>query len=114
MPGYRQVVDDVLLASIWRPAVISRLYREAPVRSHTMISGFASSPGDNHRLAASERNLHAGGRVFGMARAHGSYAEYTAVPPGVKTEPLARIPDGVSCEQAAALPIPGLLLRPSK
>jgi NADPH:quinone reductase-like Zn-dependent oxidoreductase len=46
-----------------------------------------------------------GDRVFGMARTHGSYAEYTAVRPGVKTEPLARIPDDMTDEQAAALPI---------
>jgi NADPH2:quinone reductase len=43
-----------------------------------------------------------------MARTHGAYAEYTAVAPGVKTEPLARIPDGVTDEQAAALPIAGI------
>src|SRR5450432_275010 len=43
-----------------------------------------------------------------MARTHGAYAEHTAVVPGVRTEPLARIPDGVKDEQAAALPIPGV------
>jgi NADPH:quinone reductase-like Zn-dependent oxidoreductase len=43
-----------------------------------------------------------------MARTHGAYAEYTAVVPGVRTEPLARIPDGVKDEQAAALPIPAV------
>jgi NADPH:quinone reductase-like Zn-dependent oxidoreductase len=32
----------------------------------------------------------------------------SAVAPGVKTEPLARIPDGVTDEQAAALPIAGI------
>jgi NADPH2:quinone reductase len=52
-----------------------------------------------------ERDLHAGDRIFGMARTHGAYAEHTAVAPGVKTEPLARIPDGVTDDQAAALPI---------
>src|SRR5580692_547450 len=52
-----------------------------------------------------ELSLRVGERVFGMARTHGAYAEYTAVAPGVKTEPLARIPDGVTDEQAAALPI---------
>jgi NADPH:quinone reductase len=57
---------------------------------------------------AGERDLHTGDRIFGMARTHGAYAEYTAVASGVKTEPLARIPDGVSDEQAAALPIPGI------
>lgn len=40
--------------------------------------------------------------------ADGAYAEYTAVAPGVKTEPLARIPDGVTDEQAAALPVAGI------
>src|SRR5271163_2839977 len=57
------------------------------------------------RVPAGERDFRAGDRIFGMARTHGSYAEYTAVAPGVKTEPLARIPDGVTDEQAAALPI---------
>jgi NADPH:quinone reductase-like Zn-dependent oxidoreductase len=53
---------------------------------------------------ASGSDLRAGDRVFGMARTHGSYAEFTAIKPGAKAEPLARIPDGVSDEQAAALP----------
>ena len=57
---------------------------------------------------AGELSLRAGERVFGMARTHGAYAEYTAVAPGMKTEPLARIPDGVTDEQAAALPIAGI------
>jgi NADPH:quinone reductase-like Zn-dependent oxidoreductase len=57
------------------------------------------------RAPEGELSLRTGARIFGMARKHGSYAEYTAVAPGVKTEPLARIPDGVTDEQAAALPI---------
>ncbi len=56
------------------------------------------------RVPARGNGLRAGDRVFGMARTHGSYAEYTAVRPGAKAEPLARIPDSVSDEQAAALP----------
>src|ERR1700684_772361 len=55
------------------------------------------------RVPAGERNFHPGDRIFGMARTHGAYAEHTAVAPGVQTEPLARIPDGVTDEQAAAL-----------
>ena len=39
---------------------------------------------------------------FGMARTHGSYAEYTVVAPAAPMEPLARIPDGVADDQAAA------------
>jgi NADPH2:quinone reductase len=60
------------------------------------------------RVPTGERELRAGDRIFGMARTHGAYAEYTAVAPGVKTEPLARIPEGVTDEQAAALPIPAI------
>jgi len=60
------------------------------------------------RVPTGERGLDTGDRIFGMARTHGAYAEYTAVAPGVKTEPLARIPDGVTDEQAAALPIAGI------
>src|SRR6202041_728163 len=57
------------------------------------------------RVPTGERDFHAGDRIFGMARTHGAYAEHTSVTPGAKTEPLARIPDGVSDEQAAALPV---------
>jgi NADPH:quinone reductase-like Zn-dependent oxidoreductase len=57
------------------------------------------------RVPTGERDLRADDRIFGMARTHGAYAEYTAVAPGVNTEPLARIPDGVTDEQAAALPV---------
>jgi NADPH:quinone reductase-like Zn-dependent oxidoreductase len=60
------------------------------------------------RVPAGDHGLRAGDRVFGMARTHGSYAEYTAVAPGAAMEPLARVPDGVADDQAAALPIPAL------
>jgi NADPH:quinone reductase len=57
------------------------------------------------RVPAAERHLRVGDRVFGEARTHGAYAEYTAVVPGARGEPVARIPDGVADEQAAALPV---------
>jgi NADPH:quinone reductase len=60
------------------------------------------------RVPQGERDFRVGDRIFGMARTHGAYAEYTVVAPGVSTEPLARIPDGVTDEQAAALPIAGI------
>jgi NADPH:quinone reductase-like Zn-dependent oxidoreductase len=60
------------------------------------------------RVPAGEQGLRVGDRVFGMARTHGSYAEYTAVARAARTEPLARIPDGVADDQAAALPIPAV------
>ena len=60
------------------------------------------------RVPAGDHGLQPGDRVFGMARTHGSYAEYTAVVPAARLEPVARIPDGVTDEQAAALPIPAV------
>jgi NADPH2:quinone reductase len=60
------------------------------------------------RVPSAERELHVGDRVFGVARTHGTYAEYTAIPVGAKGNALARIPDGVTDDQAAALPIPGI------
>jgi NADPH:quinone reductase-like Zn-dependent oxidoreductase len=60
------------------------------------------------RVPAGTHGLRTGDRVFGMARTHGSYAEYTAVAPAAAMEPLARIPDGVADDQAAALPIPAV------
>ena len=64
--------------------------------------------GVTERVPAGEHGLRAGDRVFGMARTHGSYAEYTAVALAARMEPVARIPDGVADDQAAALPIPAL------
>ncbi len=60
------------------------------------------------RVPAGDHGLRAGDRVFGMARTHGSYAGYTAVVPAARMEPVARIPDGVADDQAAALPIPAV------
>jgi NADPH:quinone reductase-like Zn-dependent oxidoreductase len=60
------------------------------------------------RVPAGEHGLRVGDRVFGMARTHGSYAEYTAVAPAASMEPVARIPEGVADDQAAALPIPAV------
>jgi NADPH:quinone reductase-like Zn-dependent oxidoreductase len=72
--------------------------------SYPFVMG-ADFAGVVEKVPAGERDFHPGDRIFGMARTHGAYAEYTAVAPGMKTEPLARIPEGVSDEQAAALPI---------
>ena len=59
-------------------------------------------------VPSGERDLRAGDRVFGIARTDGSYAEYTAVPSHGKAEALARIPDTVADDQAAALPMAGI------
>jgi NADPH:quinone reductase-like Zn-dependent oxidoreductase len=47
-------------------------------------------------------------RVFGIASTYGSYAEKTRLPGVMRGEIFARIPEGLSDEQAAALPTPGL------
>ena len=60
------------------------------------------------RVPTGERDFAVGDRVCGLARSYGSYAEFTAVAPRVKIEPLARIPEGVTDERAAALPMAGI------
>ncbi len=57
------------------------------------------------RVPSGDNALRTGDRVFGEAWTHGAYAELTAVAPGQRLEPLTRIPNGVSDEQAAALPV---------
>jgi len=76
----------------------------APDSSFPFVLG-VDVAGVAEHVPAQETALHVGDRVFGMARTHGSYAEYTAVPVGSRTEPLARIPDGIPDEHAAALPV---------
>jgi NADPH:quinone reductase-like Zn-dependent oxidoreductase len=50
----------------------------------------------------------AGDRVFGCARKHGAYAEYTIVGETEAGSPVAPIPQGVADDIAAALPTPAL------
>src|ERR1700735_476622 len=45
------------------------------------------------RAVPGQREFQNGDRIFGIARTHGAYAEYTAVAPGAAREPLARISD---------------------
>lgn len=47
-------------------------------------------------------------RIFGIARAHGSYAQFTIVPEDDNQSPICKIPDGVGDADAAALPTAGL------
>jgi NADPH:quinone reductase-like Zn-dependent oxidoreductase len=49
-----------------------------------------------------------GDRIFGCARAHGSYAEIGEIRDGMADSPFTRIPANVSDAQAAALPTPAL------
>jgi NADPH:quinone reductase-like Zn-dependent oxidoreductase len=59
------------------------------------------------RVPDGHTDFKVGDRIFGMARKHGSYADYTSVAAGGGL-PVAKIPDGVTDEQAAALPIPAI------
>jgi NADPH:quinone reductase-like Zn-dependent oxidoreductase len=54
------------------------------------------------------RDFAVGDRVFGVARSHGAYAQFTRIPVASKEEPVGKIPDGLDDAIAAALPTPGL------
>ena len=49
-----------------------------------------------------------GERIFGIAREHGAYAQFTIVPAHSNDEPVAHIPDDVGDADAASLPTAGL------
>jgi NADPH:quinone reductase-like Zn-dependent oxidoreductase len=66
------------------------------------FAGVVERAGDN------VSRVKAGDRVFGIARDHGAYADQTIVREGLHDSPFSIIPDGVTDEQAAALPTPGL------
>ena len=54
------------------------------------------------------RSYRIGERIFGCARDHGSYAQYTVVPEDDHSQPVAKIPDDVGDADAASLPTAGL------
>jgi NADPH:quinone reductase-like Zn-dependent oxidoreductase len=49
-----------------------------------------------------------GDRIFGIAKEHGAYADYTIVPEDSAQQPVAKIPDDIGDADAAALPTAGL------
>jgi NADPH2:quinone reductase len=103
--------DGVLLIRVRfagvNPLDANLLGRLTAASSYPFVAG-VDFAGVAERVPAGDHGLRAGDRVFGMARTHGSYAEYTAVAPAAAMEPVARIPDGVTDDQAAALPIPAV------
>ena len=104
-------VDGVLLIRVQfagvNPLDGNLLGRLTAASSYPFVAG-VDFAGVAERVPAGDHGLRAGDRVFGMARTHGSYAEYTAVDPAAAMEPVARIPDSVADDQAAALPIPAV------
>jgi NADPH2:quinone reductase len=101
-----QVLVRVRLAGV-NPLDNNLLGRLTEASSYPFVVGIDFA-GVAERVPPGSPGLREGDRVFGMARTHGSYAEYTAVAPAAPMEPLARIPDGVADEQAAALPTPAV------
>jgi NADPH:quinone reductase-like Zn-dependent oxidoreductase len=101
--------DDAVLIPVGfagvNPLDNNLLGRLTAASSYPFVVGIDFA-GVAERVPAGDHSLRAGDRVFGMARTHGAYAEYTVVAPAAKLEPVARIPDGVADDQAAALPIP--------
>jgi NADPH:quinone reductase-like Zn-dependent oxidoreductase len=66
------------------------------------FAGMVSETGDR------VTKYHRGERIFGIARSHGAYAEYTVVSEDGNKQPIAKIPDDVGDADAAALPTAGL------
>ena len=104
--AYGEVLIRVRFAGV-NPLDNNLLGRLTAASSYPFVVGIDFAGVAEH-VPAEAHGLRAGDRVFGMARTHGSYAEYTAVAPAAAMEPLARIPDGVADDQAAALPIPAV------
>jgi NADPH:quinone reductase-like Zn-dependent oxidoreductase len=81
--------------------------RLIPSSAYPFVLG-ADFSGFVERIPAGYSDFRVGDRIFGMARKRGSYAEYTSLVVEGGPLPVAKIPDGVTAEQAAALPIPGI------
>ena len=103
---HAEVLIRVLFAGV-NPLDNNLLGRLTAASPYPFVVGIDFA-GVAEQVPAGVHDLQAGDRIFGMARTHGSYAEYTTVEPGAAMEPLARIPDAVADDQAAALPIPAL------
>ena len=80
---------------------------QAGKRSFPLILG-QDFAGIVERAGKGVTRVTAGERIFGIARKHGVYAEFSEVREGEDDSPFTKIPEGVSDAQAAALPTPGL------
>lgn len=104
--GPREILVHVTVAGVnpidWkiRDGLIGE--RPTPLVLGQDFAGFVERSGDR------TSGFKPGDRVFGIARSHGSYAEYTVVPIDVHAEPVAKTPEWLSDAQAAALPTAGL------
>lgn len=103
-PSAREVLVRVTAAGVnpmdWK--VRDRGERAMPFVLGQDFAGIVSATGKG------VSKYHEGERVFGIARDHGAYAEYTIVPQDDRFQPIAKIPDDVGDADAAALPTAGL------
>lgn len=103
-PGDDEVLVRVTAASVnpidWK--LRDSATRPLPFVIGQDFAGVVSATGKNVREYVQ------GERIFGIARKHGAYAQYTLVPAHSTDEPIAHIPDGVGDADAASLPTAGL------
>lgn len=104
VPGPSEILVRVIAAGVnpidWK--MRDRDERPFPFVLGQDFAGVVSATG-NHVTKYRE-----GERIFGMAREHGAYAEYTVVPEEDQPQPICKIPDSVGDADAAALPTAGL------
>jgi len=103
-PGERELLVRVTAAGVnpvdWKSR--DRGDRALPFVLGRDFAGVVSAPG------ARVSKYREGERVFGIARTHGAFAEYTVVPEESNEEPIAKIADTVGDADAASLPTAGL------
>jgi len=104
VPGPHDVLVRVIAAGVnpidWKRR--ERADQRLPFVLGQDFAGIVSATG------ARVQKYREGERVFGTAREHGAYAEYTLVPEEAPGQPIAKIPDDVGDADAAALPTAGL------
>lgn len=103
-PGPHEVLVRVVAAGVnpidWKRR--ERAQQRLPFVLGQDFAGVVSETGDR---VQKYRN---GERIFGIARDHGAFAEYTLVPEDGPGQPVAKIPDDVGDADAAAVPTAGL------
>lgn len=103
-PAPNELLVRVLAASVnpidWK--IRDRGTRAMPFVLGQDFAGVVSATG------SAVREYREGDRVFGIARDHGAFAEYTLVPEDDREQPIAKIPAGVTDAVASALPTAGL------
>ena len=103
-PGPHDVLVRVAAAGVnpidWKRR--ERAQQRLPFVLGQDFAGVVSETGDR---VQKYRN---GERIFGIARDHGAFAEYTLVPEDGPGQPVAKIPDDVGDADAAAVPTAGL------